>query len=674
MKQLKRICLFAGYSKDNKIEDYVVDYIQELSKYADIYYFADGDFDNTELEKIAPFTKGAWAKKHNKYDFGSISELVKNFVGWEEIKKYDEMIIANDSCYCVNSFAPVFEKMNNQKLDAWGLTASDDGNIISKYNFHEYCKLPKVTRRFFCINSYFMVFRKKIINNQQFRELLSTVKKERDRFYVCVKYELGLTEFLINNNFKVDLFISTIYTKAYIYSENAFRILKQGMPLIKTRIFSENPYNIKNLDRWIEFIARITNNNKIYNYVNLKLIPKTPKFPKGPLIYRFKQYLKNKNKLRKKEQFENSINGYFPSQIKDYGKKQLELLKPHINSESIVIYFSVARDLIGGGLLSINRFVENTKPLCEKFNFDLIVSGLPLSNAAIRHTMFEPALDMIDFNYIVKYLKPDKAVIHLPEVFVEPFLEEVTQEQIMWMKTIPNLQINIMDQNNDLMPPPQALERIPTGKYPIVTYLTDNVTITVAHKGYCTQEMANKYNMPVSMLTPFLPEFYRTEFEQKENIIVLSPDNDVFTGSKITRQNIIEKIKTKLPEFEIITIENMSLEKYKQTITKAKFAITFGEGYDGYFVEPYLSNSIAFAVYNSTYFPSDFKHVSTVYKNTDKLCENIVSDIKKYNSDPETYKNLQKNVEKLIRKYTNNEISKEDLERFFRREYSFYPW
>src|SRR5690606_9293054 len=37
----RRICLFAGYDPDGLVDDYVVRYVRELSRHADVYYLAD---------------------------------------------------------------------------------------------------------------------------------------------------------------------------------------------------------------------------------------------------------------------------------------------------------------------------------------------------------------------------------------------------------------------------------------------------------------------------------------------------------------------------------------------------------------------------------------------------------------------------------------------------------
>ena len=95
---MKRICLFAGFNINGIIEDYVLYYLQELSKISDIYYLADNKIMPKEFEKITPYVKGAYGYKHGKYDFGSWQELI-NKISWEKIAEYDELILTNDSVF-----------------------------------------------------------------------------------------------------------------------------------------------------------------------------------------------------------------------------------------------------------------------------------------------------------------------------------------------------------------------------------------------------------------------------------------------------------------------------------------------------------------------------------------------------------------------------------------------
>ena len=51
--RVRRACLFAGYDPDGIVDDYVVDYVTELSRHADVYYLADSTMAPQELAKLS---------------------------------------------------------------------------------------------------------------------------------------------------------------------------------------------------------------------------------------------------------------------------------------------------------------------------------------------------------------------------------------------------------------------------------------------------------------------------------------------------------------------------------------------------------------------------------------------------------------------------------------------
>ncbi len=153
----KRICLFAGYSSQNAIDGYVVHYIKSLTPFADVYYCADNSLADDEIEKIAPYVKGVFAGRHATYDFGSWAKMI-NAIDWNEIEKYDQLILANDSCFGpLFPLTPVFEKMDSGFYDAWG---------IAKNKF---------------LMSFFICAGKEVINDHLFRDFISTPPINNDK-------------------------------------------------------------------------------------------------------------------------------------------------------------------------------------------------------------------------------------------------------------------------------------------------------------------------------------------------------------------------------------------------------------------------------------------------------------------------------------------------------------
>lgn len=678
---MKRICLFSGYNYGNKISQYVVDYIRELSDYSDVYYMADGELDDKTTACLKPYVKKAWGRAHGKYDFGSYSELANKYVGWGEIDKYDELILANDSCFCVNSFSSVFEKMDEKKdLDLWGLLATDEQNCYGRFSLEDYLKMPSRRIPMFCVGSYFLGIRKSLFSEEYFKEFLNSVEVKNSRYEICLTYEMGLTALAKRHGKRISCFDETVYNNSTLYAKEAFNLLKNGFPLLKVRIFIDN---IGGIRENVDDLALITNDFvscKYLHYINDVRLERNIEKKKKCIKKQWKEIYKRcedyvvpdiihdlfrvpqriikkykRNRLaRKLEKIKNSKEKKRKSKHEViYDKAELK----NANHRNLVIFFNVISDSVSGGMLSIDRFVTQSIQMAQGKKFDLLYSMLPFGERIEKNRFFDYAIPPVEFFDIVDHCEYPSVILNIPEICVPYFVEYLTPRAFFWLYSRKRLHINILNQNDSLMPASHYIEEL--------RKLTNNhLSITAAHKKYANNDKAIQYDTPVYLLTPFLPKFYRKSFSEKENIIVLSKDI-LPHGLNVTNSQVIEAIHENLPEYEVRIVENMTFEEYKKLISRAKYAITFGEGYDGYFVEPYLSDSVAFAVYNEVFFPADFKNVPTVYSSWDELMEKVIKDIRYYDSSCEEYARISNQVERLIRKYTNDDLSKKNLADFY---------
>ncbi len=173
------MCLFAGYDPDGSVDDYVVDYLAELSRHADVYYLSDGYLDAHQMERLEPYTRGAWAINHGAYDFGSLAMLAGDLVGWDLIDEYDELVLANDSAFLLRPLDHVLDRMDARACDWWGLQASKhgfdgdqpsggplDASVMKRHmigerllNDHDHLHL----------SSYFLVLRRPVFQDPGFR-------------------------------------------------------------------------------------------------------------------------------------------------------------------------------------------------------------------------------------------------------------------------------------------------------------------------------------------------------------------------------------------------------------------------------------------------------------------------------------------------------------------------
>ncbi len=217
MEQKKRLCLFAGFDARNEIADYVIYYLKALSEIADVYYWGDFNTSDDELNKLKPFCKAVFCQKHNKYDFGSWQELIHK-IGRKGIEKYDELILANDSCYGpLFNLSNLFRKMDERDCDFWGLS--------SAYNRHIH------------LQSYFIVLRQPVIQSDVFYDFFDQVKPEMNYDDVCLNYEDRLTYILNKSGFRSSSFIAYDEIYNHPYQDIVAAIKNRHFPFLKVKFF-----------------------------------------------------------------------------------------------------------------------------------------------------------------------------------------------------------------------------------------------------------------------------------------------------------------------------------------------------------------------------------------------------------------------------------------------------
>jgi hypothetical protein len=339
---------------------------------------------------------------------------------------------------------------------------------------------------------------------------------------------------------------------------------------------------------------------------------------------------------------------------------QNRLLTTECNSktEKMIIFFTPGRDIINGGILSISSIFENTKKLKHIHNAEVLMCTIPGDPMLLRYTKFKNQNFVYRFSQILAYYKDLRSLmVHIPEYAVFNFLRNISYKDISRLNDIENIHINVMLQNIEALPPLKYIKELKNfGK----------LTVTTAHERYSTIELRRELGISLHMLSVFVsPEQYdRRDYGEKQNLLIVSPDKHP------KKAEILEKIANSFPYLKIQEISNLTYEEYKEVISRAKWALTFGEGLDGYFVETVFSGGISFSVYNSKFFTEDFKSLRTVYDTYDSLVEKICSDIKNLDNRI-SYTEYCNRQFKLCSKYYNYRNYIHNLELFYKEEYTY---
>lgn len=252
----KRIAVFASYSSDGTIADYVVYYLKELKKVCDsIVFIADNPIFPTEIEKIKDIVIYAQFERHNEYDFGSYK---RGYMWLKEqglLKRCDELLICNDSCYGpVYPLKDIFDKMAKKDCDFWGVLSN------TEIQYH--------------LQSYFLNFKQNVFNSDCFDNFMTNIQRQDSVQQVILQYETKLTQILNDAGFKSCAFIeSTNYQGKYPHNIHPnFTIfpkwlMENGMPLIKLKAIQKHDwYNLESLTDTLNYLRK--KNKKVFNVIN----------------------------------------------------------------------------------------------------------------------------------------------------------------------------------------------------------------------------------------------------------------------------------------------------------------------------------------------------------------------------------------------------------------------
>ena len=219
------VAIVAGYDSNGIIKEYTMYYLKKLSESFDtIILIMDNQYAEQDLNKFENIVDLIIFKRHGRFDFGSwhigITYLKENHL-W---KKVNRLLLTNDSCYGpVYNLNNIIKEMNGRPSDFWGLLDSKDRG---KYH----------------ILSFFMMFKERIIRDKCFEKFFERLPAEMTWDEAVYNGELKITEYLINNGYKCDVYRKSMYEnfRSIIAGNRNTTLwpvtcLKQGIPLIKVK-------------------------------------------------------------------------------------------------------------------------------------------------------------------------------------------------------------------------------------------------------------------------------------------------------------------------------------------------------------------------------------------------------------------------------------------------------
>jgi hypothetical protein len=331
-----------------------------------------------------------------------------------------------------------------------------------------------------------------------------------------------------------------------------------------------------------------------------------------------------------------------------------------VRDHKLIIFFIPPEKIVNGGILSIFSICKVSREFKNVHHSDVVMSVYPDYKSYGKNDFFENDETIYSFEELAQKDPPSSLWLHVPEYASDEIFNGLKKYR-KYLESVPDLRVNIMNQNIAFMPRP-----VDTAKW---FALTPHITQTTAHDRYASQELADAYNIPTHHLSVFNdPEQYKwVPYEQKEDLIVFSPD------VVDAKDAITEKLREHFPAYEFVTVQNMHYEDYKKLIGRAKFAVTFGEGFDGYYIEAFFSGGVTFAVYNDDFFPNkDFAKFENAFPSYESMLAGITKRMEELDNKSKYEHVNQQNLKKIKELYDFS-VYKANLKKFYQGKVTFVP-
>jgi GT2 family glycosyltransferase len=241
-KKHNRVCLFSHFDQDDIIDEYVIQYLKEISALYDVVFITtSSSLSDTELKKIQSYCMRYVIKENYGYDFGAWKSGLNNLS--DLLLSYDYLLMCNDSVYGpFHNLEQIVSDMESLDFDVWSMTDS------LEYNYH--------------LQSYFIQYSTKAFTSALFTENWNNFKIFEDKSTLIQTYEVGYSSTLADNKeLKTGAYYSVLgktnlNTLQYYWDE----MIDDGFPFLKIEVVKKNPLNI-NISGYSENISKVSNYN-----------------------------------------------------------------------------------------------------------------------------------------------------------------------------------------------------------------------------------------------------------------------------------------------------------------------------------------------------------------------------------------------------------------------------
>lgn len=277
---MRRLGLFLFSDSENIIDDYVYYLLDDLTQNLD--HLCVIVMDLKCKKSFEKYCDDILVKSNQDMGIGIWKDVISNHFGFEELKKFDEVILFDNSFFGpIYSFKEIFAKMDEVQLDFWTILSDNNGEMDYPSNFQ------------------FIAFRNSIIKTNDFKKYWSNINESDVE---KLNYESVFIDYFTGRGYNWNNYLnlvnppgSELETISYKFNIHellaeyklpliniqSFKLLKKihlkynnGLDLSLTMDYLKNntDYDVSLI---FNHLLRVTDPNVIVNALNLrKIVPK----------------------------------------------------------------------------------------------------------------------------------------------------------------------------------------------------------------------------------------------------------------------------------------------------------------------------------------------------------------------------------------------------------------
>lgn len=186
---MERLCIYLTYDKQKQVDSYVGYMLKELKTcVSGLVVVCNGLYITKGEDILKQYADEIYYRENKGFDAGGFKDALCNYIGWEKVLAFDELVLVNDSMFGpFRSMKSIFYEMDRKRLDFWGL-GKYENNLLREH-----------------IQTYFLLIRSEMLHDSRFKKYWEKMPYYDTLSDVVNNYEVKFTEYFSRLGYKYDV-------------------------------------------------------------------------------------------------------------------------------------------------------------------------------------------------------------------------------------------------------------------------------------------------------------------------------------------------------------------------------------------------------------------------------------------------------------------------------------